>query len=164
MTPEEPRGPLARAAEATALVGGLGLLAAALVTLASVLGNAAGRPMLGDTEIVELLMGAAVACFMPWATLRGANIVIGVFTDPLPRRVRSILEAAGALVFALVVSVLTWRLIQGGLDMHERERETMFLRLPFWWGYAGAGMGCLLWAAVAWARVLDRLRRTGVGR
>jgi TRAP-type C4-dicarboxylate transport system permease small subunit len=157
-------GLLGRAARGLAIGGGVLLVAAMAVTVASVLRAAFGRPILGDTEIVEMLVGVAIAWFMPWCQVRGAHVRLDVFTARAPESVRHGLDAASGLVVAVVVTVLAWRLVQGGLDAFERGRETMFLQLPFWWAYGAAAVGMLLWAAAAVSQGLAGLRLTRPGR
>ncbi len=130
------------------------LVAAMAVTVASVIRAAFGQPILGDTEIVEMLSGVAIAWFMPWCQLRGAHVRLDVFTARAPAAIRNTLDAAASLLVAIVVAVLAWRLIQGGLDAFERGRETMFLQLSFWWGYGAAALGMLLWATAAASQAL----------
>ncbi|MEO8202814.1 MAG: TRAP transporter small permease [Betaproteobacteria bacterium] len=151
------RGILYRTAEGFAALGGFALIAAMLVTVSSVVMNDAfGKPILGDTEIVELLMGMAVASFMPWCQVRGANVIVDFFTMKAPQRVKDALDALAYVVFALVVAVLTWKLIEGAATQYERERVSMFLKLPQWWGYAVASVAAALWVLVclqtAWQR------------
>ncbi len=151
------RGILYRTAEGFAALGGLALIAAMLVTVSSVVMNDAfGKPILGDTEIVELLMGMAVASFMPWCQVRGANVIVDFFTMKAPQRARDALDALAYVVFALVVAVLTWKLIEGAATQYERERVSMFLKLPQWWGYAVASVAAALWVLfclqTAWQR------------
>jgi hypothetical protein len=52
-------------------------------------------------------------------------------------------------IVALVAAVLALRLLDGTMVQWERERATMFLELPYWWGYAGASLGMILWAISA---------------
>jgi TRAP-type C4-dicarboxylate transport system permease small subunit len=154
-----PAGALHRTARGLAIAGGLALVAAMAVTVGSVLRAAAGAPLLGDTEIVEMLVGVAIAWFMPWAAVRGSHVKLDVFTARAPAGLRRALDAAAGALVALVVAVLAWRLVQGGLDAHDRGRETMFLQIPFWWGYAAAALGMLLWAVAACAAAFAGLRR-----
>jgi TRAP-type C4-dicarboxylate transport system permease small subunit len=156
-------GLLARAARALAIAGGLLLVAAMAVTVASVTRAAFGRPILGDTEIVEMLVGVAIAWFMPWCQVRGAHIRLDVFTARAPLSIRRRLDAVASLLVALVVTVLAWRLIQGGLDAFDRGRETMFLQLPYWWGYGAAAIGMLFWAAAATKQAFAGLWVSGAG-
>lgn len=137
-------------ATAAALLGGALLMAAVAVTVASVLrGAAINRPILGDSELVEMLLGVAVALCLPLCEMRGAHVLVDFFTQRLPPRALAGLDALMRAVAAAVVAVLAWRLAVGGAGMWERERETMFLLIPYWWGYAGAAAGMMLWTACA---------------
>jgi len=144
------REALDRAATAAALLAGALLMAAVAVTAASVIrGAALNRPILGDSEIVEMLLGVAVALCLPLCEMRGAHVLVDFFTQKLPPRALAGLDALMRAVAAGVVAVLAWRLMIGGFNMWDRERETMFLLIPYWWGYAGAALGATLWTACA---------------
>jgi TRAP-type C4-dicarboxylate transport system permease small subunit len=139
---------LTRLCEAWGLIGGFALLGAMATMVITVAGAAFGSPLLGDSEIVELLGGVAVFTFLPYCHLRGANVLVDFFTKPLPERAKSWLDAAMNVVFALVALVLTWRLVEGGLGAYERSKRSMFLQLPDWWGYGVGALSMLLWIAV----------------
>ncbi len=157
-------GALAGVAEGFAALGGVALLGVTGVTLVSVIGGSVfGTPLLGDTEIVELLIGAAIACFMPYCQVRGAHIVVDFFTMKAPDRLRDALDGVMMLIVALVVALLTERLIQGTFDQYARERVSMFLRLPQWWGYAVAATASVVWTAVTLQSALGSLRRALAG-
>ena len=142
------RGRLTRICEAWGLVGGIALLGTMATMMATVVGGAFGRPVLGDSEIVELLGGICVFTFLPYCHLRGANVLVDFFTKPLPARITGWLDAAMNLVFAAVALILTWRLIEGGIGAYERGKRSMFLQLPDAWGYAMGALSMLLWIAV----------------
>jgi TRAP-type C4-dicarboxylate transport system permease small subunit len=152
------------AAEKLAAFGGLALVGVVAVTLVSVIGGRFGRPLLGDTEIVELLCGIAVASFMPWCQMRGANVIVDFFTARAPQRVRDFLDAVAYALFAVIVAVLTERMIEGAWTQYERGRVSMFLQLPQWWGYALAAAACVLWTAVCGFTAWERLRAFRGGR
>lgn len=144
------RGALTGAATVAALAGGALLLVAIAVTTASVLrGAVLNRPILGDSEIVEMVLGVAVALCLPLCEMRGAHVMVDFFTQKLPPRTLAGLDALVRAVAAAVIAVLAWRLAIGGWNMWDRERETMFLLIPYWWGYAGAAVGMTLWTACA---------------
>jgi TRAP-type C4-dicarboxylate transport system permease small subunit len=119
-----------------------------LVLVATVVGAAFNRPILGDSEIVELLVGAAIFACLPYCQLRGANVIVDFFTQPLPMRARHWLDALMGVVFIFVAIVLAWRLAEGGLTAFERGRRSMFLQLPDWWGYVVGVIAMALWVAV----------------
>ncbi len=163
-------GPFARARArleaisvfAALCAGGL-LLVATGVTVASVLrGAMLNKPILGDSEIVEMALGVAVALCIPLAEMRGAHVLVDFFTQKLPTRGIAGLDALMRAIAAAVVFVLAWRLAVGGYNNWDRERETMFLEIPYWWGYAGASLGMALWMVTALFVALEsaaRLRR-----
>lgn len=139
---------LMRICERVALVGGVALLGTMATMLVTVIGAAFARPLLGDSEIVELLGGIAVFAFLPYCHLRGANIIVDYFTQPLPKATRDWLDAVMNATFAGVALMLTWRLIDGGITAFERNRRSMFLQLPDWWGYAAGTVAMVLWVVV----------------
>jgi TRAP-type C4-dicarboxylate transport system permease small subunit len=153
------RPTLTRICEAWGLVGGFALVGAMLTMIATVVGSAFGRPLLGDSEIVELLGGICVFTFLPYCHLRGGNVMVDFFTKPLPKRVNAWLDAVMNLLFAAVAMVLTWRLVEGGLGVYERGKRSMFLQLPDSWGYAIGAISMLLWIAVCLLVAWESLQR-----
>lgn len=150
------RRALGRASEAAALAGGLALAGAALFTVGAVLADAAGAPVLGDSEVVELLVGGSVAAFLPLCQMRGGHIAITLFTDRAPAVLRRMLDLAAAVLTLAVAAVLTWRMIEGGLGAAAAGRVSMFLELPAWWGYAAACLFVSLWTATAALVAVER--------
>ncbi|WP_137176439.1 TRAP transporter small permease [Roseomonas sp. AR75] len=150
MTLQRLRGALTGAATIAALAAGLLLLAAVAVTTASVLrGAILNRPILGDSEIVEMALGVAIALCLPLCEMKGAHVMVDFFTQRLGPRAIAGLDALMRAIAAAVVAVLAWRLMVGGYNMWDRERETMFLLIPFWWGYAAAAVAMTLWTLCA---------------
>lgn len=143
------RAGLTALAQAGALLGGALLLLAIGVTCASVLRGAFGRPILGDSEVVEISLGVAVALYLPWAEMRGSHVIVDVFTARLPARGVAWLDAAMRAAVALVATVLAVKIADGAYGQWDRERATMFLEIPYWWGYAGAAVGLALWTVTA---------------
>lgn len=151
------RDRLGRISELVAAFGGLVLSAAMLFTVVAVVMSAAGQPILGDTEIVEFAAGVAVASFMPYCQMRGGHVTITTFTVRLPAALTRLLDTVAAVAVAIVIGVLAWRLIVGGVDAYDRGRISMFLQLPRWWGFALASFPCLLWAVTAVFIAIERL-------
>jgi TRAP-type C4-dicarboxylate transport system permease small subunit len=152
------RSGLTALAQAGALLGGVLLLAAVGVTCASVLRGAFGRPILGDSEVVEMCLGVAVALFLPWTEMRGSHVIVDVFTARLPARGLAWLDAAMRAAVALVATVLAVQITDGAYAQWDRERATMFLELPYWWGYAGAAVGLALWTVTAAFVAVERFQ------
>ncbi len=137
--------------EHVAVAGGAALLAAMGVLVATVASGAFGRPVLGDSELVEFFCSVAVFAFLPYCQLRGANVIVDFFSRPLPARARDWLDTVMGIAFTGVAAVLAWRLAEGGLTAYERAKRSMFLQLPEWWGYAIGVVAMALWVVVcAW--------------
>ncbi len=141
------------------MVGGAALLGAMAVLVATVAGGAFGRPLLGDSELVEFFCSVAVFTFLPYCQLRGSNVLVDFFTRPLPVRARDWLDAVMGIVFTLVAAVLAWRLLEGGITAYARAKRSMFLQLPEWWGYAIGVIAMALWVAVCAWTAYQSLRR-----
>ncbi|MEM8855203.1 MAG: TRAP transporter small permease subunit [Pseudomonadota bacterium] len=142
---------------AMAIAGGIVLSLAAIFAVGAILLSAANRPVLGDTEIMEFAAAAAIASFLPWAQMRNAHVKITVFTDRLPTPLLMAIDAISRVAFALVATVLAWRLAVGGIDAFGRTRMTMFLELPLWAGYLLAGIPMALWVVVTWFLALEAM-------
>lgn len=124
-------------ARACAILAGLLMTAITLVTCASLIGrNTIGATLLGDYELTAVTAGAAVALFLPWAQLRRGNIIVDFFTAKMPDRVNAGLDRLGALVLALVMLLLAWRTVVGGIGSYESQTTTMMLGFPEWIVYA----------------------------
>jgi TRAP-type C4-dicarboxylate transport system permease small subunit len=156
------RAALTDVARIAALAGGGLLMLAMGVTCASVLRGAFGWPILGDSEVVEMSLGVAIALCMAWGEMRGAHVIVDVFTARMAPRPLAWLEAALRACVALVAAVLAVRLAVGAFDQWDRERDTMFLQIPYWWGYAGAAAGLLLWMVAAAFVAAERFREARV--
>ena len=150
---------LFRLSEILALLGGVILVLVAVVTIVSVIGRTGfNLPILGDSEIVEIGIAYSLFSFLAYCQMRGANVIIDFFTARAPVMVRNGLDAVSNVVFAVVVCILTWRLAVGGIETYGRADFSMFLNIPLWWGYLGAFLSCLVWAAACLYTAAHRLR------
>lgn len=139
--PGAPRDPvgrvLERLAQALAIGGGLVLTALTLMSLYSVtMRNLAGAPIQGDFELVQLGCAVAVAAFLPFTQLRGANVFVGFFTARASDRTKSRLDGFGSLLVGLALALIAWRTGVGAADALRNHETTMIMGLPTWWGHA----------------------------
>lgn len=119
-----------------AILGGVALAAAGLVTVVSVTGRYLFADAIrGDIEIVANLTAVAVAFFLPHCQLRRGHVIVDVFTEKASVAVRRRLDALGSLLLALVAGIFAWRLALGGAELRAAGDESMVLRLPTWWAF-----------------------------
>jgi TRAP-type C4-dicarboxylate transport system permease small subunit len=138
-------------ARASAIVGGVILIAVMLMVVASVSGRAmvfAGLgPIPGDFELVEVATAVSVFLFMPWCYLRGGHASVDIFFNQFPEKVQWFLTTLADVLMLALWLVLTQRLYVGLLEKMAYMETTFILMMPIWWGYAlclaGAVVGCL---------------------
>jgi TRAP-type C4-dicarboxylate transport system permease small subunit len=143
---------LFKLAEGLAVFGGLLLLALSLLTVANVvLRGVFGTQVRGEFDLASLGGAVAIFCFLPYAQLVRAHVVVEFATGWAPSRWRASLDALASLAFALVAILLAWRLSIGALEMKIAGQESAVLRLPTWLAML-AGLPPLVLVAIAAAR------------
>ena len=141
---------LRRLALTFALLGAAAALAVALMTVASIAGRALwSTPIPGDVELTQFGIAWALSLSLPWCQLRGANISVDFFTQHLRERKMRVLDGVGAVLLALMCTLLAWRTSVGALAVREAGETSMILALPMWWAYASLAPGLALAAVVA---------------
>lgn len=134
---------LQKASETIAILGGLLLVATALMVTTSVAIRSplvGGRGVPGDFELVQ--MGTALAAFsyLALCQARRGNIFVDTFTGWLPRRAQAGIDAFWDAAYALAMAVISWRLVVGAVGERQSGTVTMVLGLPTWIAIALCGM------------------------
>ncbi len=150
-----------RLAQWTAIVGGLALVALALMVVASVMGRAmiglGLGPVPGDFELVEVGVGIAIFFFLPWCYLRGGHATVDLLYMHMPNGLKWAVDLFSDLAMLILWLVLTWKLWEGMLEKRAFLETTFILQIPAWWGYAfclvGAVVGCLCYFAKSLIRM-----------
>jgi len=154
-----PRGSLARAAELFAYAGGAIFVVIAILSVGSIVSRALfSKPLQGDYELVQYAGAVFVSLCLPLTQLRRANIIVDFFTVKAAPATRAWLDAFGALLLALVMTALAWRLGAGALSMREAGETTTILGWPLWHAYAAMVPGVLLTALLGFKSALGDLR------
>ena len=125
-------------AKASAVAAGLLLTVITLMTCVSLVGrNTTGWTIVGDFELSGSAAGAAIALFMPWCQIRRGNIIVDFFTAKASPATQAGLDRLGALLFAAVMALMTWRSAIGGLNAWQSQSGSMMLGFPEWIVYCG---------------------------
>lgn len=141
---------LKRLALVFALAGAATALGVAVMTVVSIGGRYfASKPIQGDVEITQLGIALCISLCLPWCQWHRANIIVDFFTQRLPQRAMSRLDAVGAFLLAVMCGLLSWRTAVGGLSVYEAQETTMIIGLPMWWAYVSLAPGLALTALVA---------------
>jgi TRAP-type C4-dicarboxylate transport system permease small subunit len=141
---------LRAAAGAFALAGALAAVLVAVMTTTSVVSRAlTTRPIQGDVELTQFGIALCISLCLPWAQLRGANIIVDFFTQRLSARRLRWLDGIGALLLALMCALLAWRTSVGAVAVWQAQETSMIRGLPMWWVYASLAPGLVLAAVIA---------------
>lgn len=93
-------------------LAGLGVLAygaAALVTVADILGRQVGLPVEGVVDLVQLFIMAGAWLVMPFVFMSGAHVGVDFVVDALPRGLSLVLQGFAALVALVLVALMLWQ-------------------------------------------------------
>ena len=116
-----------------AIFGGVVLSAMAILTSLSVLGRSILlQPVPGDFELVAIGTGVSVFAFLPWCQIVRGNVMVDFFMSAAPVRARIFGDVAGGILYLVIASLLTWRMIFGGLDMYNYNELSMTINFPRW--------------------------------
>ena len=124
---------LQRCTSATAIGGGLLLVAAALVTLADVVGRKLfSLSLLGAFEFLQIAIGLSIFCFLPHCQLSGGNIAIHLFSRSWPKWLLNLSEASANLLYAVFAALLLARGWERASDLWNYGETTQMLAYPLW--------------------------------
>jgi TRAP-type C4-dicarboxylate transport system permease small subunit len=138
-----------------AVAAGVLLVAITLMTCLSLGGrNTTGWTIVGDIEITAAAAGAAVALFLPWCQVKRSHIIVDFFTAKASAQTNARLDRVGALITALVLGLMAWRSIVGGMNAWTSNEASMMLNLPNWIVYALMIPGFVLAAVIALVQVV----------
>jgi TRAP-type C4-dicarboxylate transport system permease small subunit len=137
---ETQEGPVARLLHVlcvvSAVMGGVVLIAMALMTVVSVIGRAwFSAPILGDVELVQLGIAVCIASFLPYTQFERSNIIVDFFTTRASNRARGRMDGLGTLLYTLVMALVAWRVFVGGAWSRESQETSMLMSLPMWTSY-----------------------------
>jgi TRAP-type C4-dicarboxylate transport system permease small subunit len=137
------------------------LVGIALMSATSIVGRALfSRPIQGDYELVQMGTAIFVACCLPLAQIRYANIIVDFFTTRASPRTNALLDAGGALAVAVVMTFVAWRTGVGTIDIMRSGQTTTILGVPTWYTYVAMLPGLALCAVAAYWCVFEKLRDT----
>lgn len=118
------------------LFGGLCLVVACGLTVASILGGLTLRPLPGEIELVEALCGLAVFAFLPYCQLKRGHVGVDILISAFGPKAMNWTQLIGDVVIAVLIGLVTWRHAVGTMDKIGNGETTPLLLMPVWWGFA----------------------------
>ena len=102
----------------------------------------------GDFEFVQMATALAVFAFLPLAQARRVNIVVDVFSNRWSERTRRRIDALWDLLYAAMMGVIGYCMINGSIEAFRTNTTSMVLQLPLWPAILTCTILCLLLSAV----------------
>lgn len=160
-------------ARATAITGGLVLVALIALTSVSIAGRVLGdllhagvtqgalgkaaQSLLdhgigevgGSYELLEAGVAFAIFSFFPICQLYTSHATVDVFTSRLPPRATRVLMAFWEVVLTATLIVISVQLFGGVQRYYGNGETTLFLQFPLWWAYAASFAASVVTCIVA---------------
>lgn len=118
-------------------------------------------PILGDYELVEAGIAFSIFAFIPLCQITAGHASVDIFTARLPVRVNRLIQVIVDVVFAIVLIVIAWRLLEGTTSKMRYNETTLLLQFPIWWAYGlsfvAAALGAVVGVYMAGVRVIEFL-------
>lgn len=133
---------LDRLARVMAAMGGVVIFSVAVaVTVSVIMRNLGLRGLRGDFEMVEMSCVFAAGLFLPLCQLARGHVMVDLFTNWLPQRIRAGIDWFWLLCFALAWAALCYFTLQGLEQIRGYGDRTMLLAIPVWWSFVPAVLG-----------------------
>lgn len=146
---------LDKLARLCAVLAGVLLTVITLMTCVSVIGrNTTGWTIVGDFELSGSAAGAAIALFLPWCQWQRGNITVDFFTVGASQATRDRLDRFGALAVAMMMALMAWRAVDGGISAWKSHAGSMMLGFPEWVVYTAMVPPLALTAVIGLAQTL----------
>lgn len=132
--PADPAGrALFATARAFAIVGGLLLVACALLTTLSIITHALfNYTIRGEFDLVTFGTSWAIYLFLPYCQLVRGNVVVDFFFSGAGPRTRQLLDGVGNLLYFAIAVLLLWRMSIGGIEIYRDRQSSAVLEIPYW--------------------------------
>ena len=147
------------------LFGGFVLCAMGVLTTVSVTGRYFfDAPINGDFEIVAIGTGVGVFAFLPHCQLMRENVIVDFFLSGTSPRFQAFFDTIGNLIYALIITLMTWRLPLGGIEIYENAQSTLILGIPQWWTFPLAILCLVILLAVCAYTTVRSFKESRLGR
>lgn len=157
---------LTKLIELWAILGGILLMGAVLVTIINVLGFSANvlvRPfggyvsgLSGFEDMVTLWVGVVALSFMPYCQLKRGHIAVDVFMKSSPQWFQNLMQYISSFLMAAVAMFLGVMLFQGMIEARGDGTVTAVLGWSVWIFMLPGIISCALWALAALVTMRDQ--------
>jgi len=113
------------------IVGEIALTFMMFLTVADVILRSFRRPIVGTYEIVAFSAAVAIGFSLPLTSWMRGHVYVDLFTEKLSAKTRNLLNIATRCIVLVLFSLIGWRLMKYGINLHRVKEVSMTLQLPF---------------------------------
>jgi len=121
-------------------------------------------PISGDFEIVAIGTGVAVFAFLPHCQLMRENVIVDFFLSGTSSRFQAFFDTVGNLIYAVIMTLMAWRLPIGGIEIHDNAQSTLILGIPQWWTFPLAILCLIVLLVVCFYTTVRSFTEARLGR
>ncbi len=125
-------------------IAGAALTMMMFITVADVIGRAAGHPIMGTYEIVGLMGAVVVGFAVPLASFQKVHIYMEFLVDRLPRGRKNVMNIFTRLLCILLFVFIGYNLFQLGADYQRAGEVSPTLKVPIFPVVYGVAVCCFI--------------------
>ena len=103
-----------------------------LLTVADVVGRAAGHAVLGTYEIVSTLLGVVIGFCLPKVTIDRGHVSMEFVLEKVSSRTRAIMNTMTRLICLILFMLIAYNLVSVGNEFHRVGEVSPILQIPFY--------------------------------
>ncbi|MGA3173540.1 MAG: TRAP transporter small permease [Syntrophorhabdales bacterium] len=113
-------------------------------TLIDVLLRTAGKPIVGDYEIISFLGAVVIGFSLPYTSSLGGHVFVDFLLVKLPGRAKGMMEVATRVASIILFLWIGWNFVVMSLDLIKSKEVTPVFRLPFYPISMGLALCCVV--------------------
>ena len=91
------------------------------------------------------------------------NVIVDFFLSGTSPRFQAFFDTIGNLIYAAIITLMTWRLPLGGIEIYENAQSTLILGIPQWWTFPLAILCLVILLAVCVYTTVRSFKESRVG-
>jgi len=114
------------------IIGGIAVLALMSLATINVCFRIFGKPYGGTYELVAFLGAVVTAFALGYTQKKRSHIVVDIFTDRYPEKLKKIVESIGFFVCTIFFAIIAWVILRWGLQIARSGEVSETLKIVYY--------------------------------
>jgi TRAP-type C4-dicarboxylate transport system permease small subunit len=141
------------------LIAGLTLAFMLIFTLIDVAMRVAGRPIVGDYEIISFLGAVVIGFSLPYTSSLKGHVFVDVLIDKLPKNMGDAMNVATRVLSIALFLWIAWNFVVMSQDLMRSKEVTPVFRLPYYPISFGLAFCCIIQCVTLVSQIIATVRR-----